>query len=501
MRHLIYALLLAGCNLGRQDIEDAQPAPGKPHIPNIPPDPDGDKYLRPPGGPNAVLLQTRPKNVPMQPGETYEGYAPGVERTSWGYEVTLESGSPITTPAVFDGKVIVSGGFNSKAIFAFAAKTGEQIWARELSDDGPSAPVCEGTICAFNTESCTTFAVNAKTGETLWAWWLGDPETSAPTLANGHLFTSYPSRSGPGASHVLVAFNAKTGKMEWQRWLDADVMSSPVANGDFVYVTTFGGTVLKLEQSTGNTRYAVEMRGTSAPVITFNGKTESLYVSERIDEHVVEKPREALVRADVGASHITFRANPKMAPYLDADVQARSAQAAAAHTIDSGNGFYETPTAANASSAKLTVGVQNVSTMQGFQGSRILFTGALAIATMGDEVVAVQVDDGQIAWKHSITGAKKNAGGFAGTAPILAGHDVVFGTLAGQIVRLDVATGNVKATYNVHAPIRSQPVAMNGWIYAGTEDGKLVAIDTGDGSITGWPFWGGDAQRSSVKPL
>jgi outer membrane protein assembly factor BamB len=46
--------------------------------------------------------------------------------------------------------------------------------------------------------------------------------------------------------------------------------------------------------------------------------------------------------------------------------------------------------------------------------------------------------------------------------------------------------------------IRSQPVVADGRIYVGTEDGRLVAIDTKDPSITGWPTWGGNAQRTGI---
>ena len=35
---------------------------------------------------------------------------------------------------------------------------------------------------------------------------------------------------------------------------------------------------------------------------------------------------------------------------------------------------------------------------------------------------------------------------------------------------------------------------------AGTEDGRLVAIDSGKRDLTGWPMWGGNAARSGMKP-
>lgn len=71
----------------------------------------------------------------------------------------------------------------------------------------------------------------------------------------------------------------------------------------------------------------------------------------------------------------------------------------------------------------------------------------------------------------------------------------------GRALRLDPRSGKPTATYAVGSPIRSQPVVADGWIYVGTEDGKLVAIDTKDPSITGWPTWGGNAQRTGIATL
>ena len=70
------------------------------------------------------------------------------------------------------------------------------------------------------------------------------------------------------------------------------------------------------------------------------------------------------------------------------------------------------------------------------------------------------------------------------------------------IVRADfmrrLADALVARKHAIGAPVRSQPVAVDGWIYVGTEDGRLVAIDTKDASLTGWPMWGGNAARTGV---
>jgi outer membrane protein assembly factor BamB len=58
----------------------------------------------------------------------------------------------------------------------------------------------------------------------------------------------------------------------------------------------------------------------------------------------------------------------------------------------------------------------------------------------------------------------------------------------------------VRKTWKIDGRVRAQPVVHDGWIYVGTEDGRLVAIDTRDKKLTGWSMWGGNAQRSGVGP-
>lgn len=492
-----FALLACG---DRSEPEVTQTAKPKPKVSPIPDKPD--PYARPPGGaisPVVAMNRGKPPPDKKNPGSGHETHAPSATPTSNGYEIQFASASPVPTPAIHNGKLIVSGGFNSHEIYAFTATTGSNLWARTLSDDGPSNPVCEGELCVFNSESCTTFAVNAKTGDVKWAWWLGDPQTSAPTLANGIVFASYPAHGGSNAgSHALAAFDAKTGKPLWRLWLDGDVMSSPVAVDGFVFVTTFGGTVMKVDQKTGEIIYAIAMRATSAPVVVRDAKRESLFVTTRAEERP-EETKEAIVRADVGETRPTFRANAKFAPYLDGKVQAKTQLAKTAKIDDGENGFSSAPSTAGANVAKKIVGVENVSTMQRFQGSRVLVAGALVVSTMGDEVVAVDAKNGDKKWSHKLTGDTRTAGGHLGTAPLLAGTSVIVATLRGDILRLDAKTGTLSATYKTGAQVRSQPAVHNGWIYVGTEDGRLIAINTGDKSLTGWPTWGGDTGRSATR--
>ena len=442
----------------------------------------------------------------FRPGSVEPIHAPASKRTATGFQVQFPSRGTITTPTVYDHKVLVSGGFQGKQLFAYETGTGKPLWGIDLHDDGPSSPACEDSVCVINTESCTIFAIEARTGKQLWSYWLGDPLTSAPTIASGRVFASYPqtATSGkerpPSANHALAAFDLKTGKVLWQLWLDSDVMSAPVAVGEFVYVTTFQGTMIKLEQATGKVRYAMKAKATSAPVVQFGADgVEQLYYTKRSAAKPGAAPTEAVIRADHNEPQTKWEGAEKPADYIDKKAQATTPYASTSKSQDAHNGFSGgAPAAAAPQAAMDSVGVGSVSSMQGFQGSRVVHFADKNVNTMGNEVVATDNETGSVLWKYKLSGDTRRQGGFLGTAPLAAGGHVLLGTLQGDIVRIDPKSGKSTATYAVGSPIRSQPVVADGWIYVGTEDGKLVAIDTKDATITGWPTWGGNAQRTGI---
>lgn len=427
-------------------------------------------------------------------------------RRSDGFEIKLPNGSPVATPAVYRGKLITGGGFRSKELFAFDAESGQMIWGLGLDDDGPSAPACDDGVCVVNTESCTVFAVEAETGKMLWSWWLGDPLVSAPTIAGGVVYVSYPPTGGtyakgakssprpPGASHVLGAFDLKSGQILWQTWIDADVMSAPVAIDGELYATSFNGTVYKLDGKSGKLLSARRDRATSAPVVV----DQNVYYTQRSEQDGAAAAEGIASVGRAKGSKRWVRAK-KRAVHLDAEIQKRSAYATESKEDDAANGFGGgAPAAAKAGAAIKTVGQGSVSSMQSFQGSRILNRGAINYNSMGDEVVATDARTGEKKWSHKVKGDAKSAGGFLAAPPVDAKIALLVGTLAGDVLEMNPKSGAVTRRYKVGRPIRSQPVVAAGWIYVGTADGRLVAINTRKKKLTGWAMWGGNARRTGV---
>ena len=96
----------------------------------------------------------------------------------------------------------------------------------------------------------------------------------------------------PGAKHALAAFDLKTGKIPWQLWLDGDVMSAPVAVGEFLYVSTFARHRDQDRAGTGKVRYAMKAKATSAPVVQFGSDgVEQMYYTRRGEHGEGRAPR------------------------------------------------------------------------------------------------------------------------------------------------------------------------------------------------------------------
>jgi Ca-activated chloride channel homolog len=447
-----------------------------------------------------------------------------VKKLADGFSVQLPSGAPIPTPTVYRGNVYVSGGFHSKEFYCFDATTGALKWAIDLDDDGPTAAVCDNSVCVFNTESCTLFAVDADTGKHLWSHWLGDPLTSTPTIANGVVFTSYPANGGggqqiqggqnanpnnekqkvkpaegdakkrPPCSHVLIALELRTGKILWQRWIESDVMSAPVATEKELFFTTFGGVVYKLNQKDGEILSAMRTRATSAPVVV----GDDVYFSRRTDKSGADCPVEANVAMSQKGGEQRASGVGREAVYLDAKVQRDNEFAKTSQKLDASNGFGGgAPVQANPTAAKDNIGYGNVSSMQAFQGSRVLHLQGRNYNCMGDSVVCNDPKTGKELWSYKLEGDLKKQGGFLGAPPAAAGGHLIMTTLKGDVLRMD-ENGKIVKTWETKSPTRFQAAVDGGRIYVGTQDGKLICIDTGDKTLTGWTCWGGNAQHTGV---
>src|SRR5207244_1775285 len=135
-----------------------------------------------------------------------------------------------------DGRIYVSGGFESVSFYAMNATTGHIDWATTaLEDNGPTGAIYDDGRVLFNTESCTLFALDARTGKRLWLSRLGDPTLAQVAAADGLVFASHPSDTG---DQRLSAYRVSDGVEVWSRKITSELLAAPVIAGDSVYVST-----------------------------------------------------------------------------------------------------------------------------------------------------------------------------------------------------------------------------------------------------------------------
>ncbi|MEO8591142.1 MAG: PQQ-binding-like beta-propeller repeat protein [Flavobacteriales bacterium] len=411
-----------------------------------------------------------------------------------GYRITTEQRSMMATPSISGNRLFVPGGFGSKVYYAFDLETHKPLWTANLDDDGPSPAACTDSLIVFNTESCTMFVLDQLTGKMLWSRWLGDPLMSTPMVAQGRVFTSYPKGiqshdNGPSVpntmapSHPFVCFDLRQGTILWQVWLDGDVLSTAVADEGSIYLTTFPGTLYKLDQQTGTIQAAMGMRATSVPAIM----GEEIFVTKRADkDSTVMESIAVLDRSTLGFLR-EFRA--RKAVYLDHRVQSKSRYKSSALAYDAGNGFADgAPASSGAFQAERNIGASNVSSLQAFMGSTIIpFDGSL-YTLMGDSLFCLEPALGDVRWSLKITADMHAEGGTAATAPIVCDAYVVTATITGRVIVCDRRSGQVKLDLAAGGPVRYAPIMVKGKLYVPTTDGELVCLDTKDAALDGWPM-------------
>ncbi|MBI1901522.1 MAG: PQQ-binding-like beta-propeller repeat protein [Planctomycetia bacterium] len=405
-------------------------------------------------------------------------------------------------------------GCESCTLFALDAKTGKMRWSWWLGDPLLSTPMVTGG---------RVFAVFPDVVES------DEPEMeAAPKEDPQSSGDPVPAKLAVRATHVVACFDAASGTVLWRRRIGSDCMSSPVAAGGDVFVAALDGTVYQFAQSDGELRSALAMRATSAPVIVEG----DLLVTRRADAPGDKNIAECIARHDASSHELGYVAALRSAPYLDQQIQRASPYTMSASPFENSNGIgggfgggfpnvppekvgeqglasppdtilpppdlptkgASTPQGLNAAGgeksvpadalaatqlqAAANIGLGNVSTIQVFQGSRLLYDNGRLVNCMGDAVVCIAAKTGKTLWSTKLDGELEKTGGHLATAPVAAGGFVFLATVSGKVLQIDRENGAVAKTYDIGSPLRSPPAIDDGRIYVGTQDGKVVCIDT-----------------------
>src|ERR1700687_1719991 len=448
-------------------------------------------------------------NLPS-PKRDLESTSFGTPDGKRGWVLRLPGGRPIATPAYADGMLFVGGGYASHEFDAVASETGKIIWKIDTGDDGPTAAVVADGMVAFNTESCTLVVVDERSGRVIWQEWLGDPLMSQPAIDKGVLFMAHPAATGrpqkpvefhpraasPGGSHRLLAAELSTGRHIWEQEISGDVITAPVISDGTVYFTTFNGTSYALNAADGSVVWGKANAATSATVIA-NGQLHETRRGQEGKETI-----EGLARVDAkeGNARDKDLIAKSKADYLKQGNSGGVALSAQAVTsLDSSVGFSAPPPSAKLAQANDAVGVNSVVGAWAFQGSRAAVSKGQILNAQGNYINSVRASDGRQSWQAEVVGTRSAPGGQVFSPPAVGRDYLYLAGADGHLVSVRQSDGGVGFSYAMKAPIAFQPALARGNVYAGTSDGRLICLKTGNKDADGWYAWGGNAQHNKIQ--
>ena len=387
-----------------------------------------------------------PVDVPVPPSGGAISFSFGDERTGW--VAHIPDSVQLPALAYGEGRVFVSGGFESRTFYALDAQTGRAEWATtNLEDDGPTAAVFDNGRVLFNTESCTLFALDAKTGKRLWHRFLGDPTLAQIAVADGLVFASHPGADG----QELSAYRVRDGAPMWTDWIGSELLAAPVIAGDSVYASTTGGASFRFVRATGKRVWTAPLGATTAPWID----GDELFVTRR----KAGKEQQVVVAAATGK---IVREQPG----------------------DGGGGASDVPR-----------DVAAWKRVWAFEGSRPVVDRGVRYVALGGEIQASDAASGEPMWRRRYA-AKPDARSVGSVA--FAGSEIVVSTRDGQLFGLDVDTGYTLWSYAVGHAVIAEPVIAKGWVYVTTDDGYVIGLHVADATLDGWHMFGGNPRHDGL---
>lgn len=117
----------------------------------------------------------------------------------------------------------------------------------------------------------------------------------------------------------------------------------------------------------------------------------------------------------------------------------------------------------------------------GIYSSPSFGAGKILIGAEDQQLYALSLQDGSVAWKVSLDGR------VVSSAPLVIGGSVIVGTYKGSVYSFEIGKGTQSWMYKTGGPIVSSPVEKNGLLYVGSRDCNLYAIEASTGSVK-WKF-------------
>lgn len=434
----------------------------------------------------------------------------------------IKTGDDGPTGAVAEQGLVA---FNTESctVMVVEAATGKMVWQEWLGDPLMSQPaVANGKL--YIAYPCAGKPVqNVQSGNSAKA---AGPMYMTQSANNTYSQLSYnkpPSRGGKavpvaagmseakGGRHVMLCADLKTGQHLWTQDITGDVQSAPVVDGKKLLFNCFDGTSFCLNADTGKVEWKKFDQATSAPLSLGNegvlttAKAHAapgampMAAMGSLMKNFDAKTEDVEALALQGATNGTigpqgWSAPGKVSYYKSAKSTQIVGQKAA--QLDASVGFGGgAPGAAGMYQAYQNVGVNTVAQAWAYQGARPAANKAGFVQAQGLNINSL--DRGRNSkWNARASSRKLDAQSQAFAPPALGKRNMFLCSAAGHLVSMQQDDGKVNFMYDVQNPITFQPALVNGRMYVGTANGKVMCLETGDPDADGWTAWGGNSQHN-----
>jgi len=338
----------------------------------------------------------------------------------------------------------------------FDAKTGKLVWRRWLDGDCISAPVAYGGDVWTATLPGTLYRFHAADGKFAGAWHAR--ATSAPAVTAASVFLTCRNddpKTEKSPREALVAMQRKVPAVQYL------ALDRPAAYLD--------SAVQAISEATQD---ADKFEGKNGIPGGFGGGFFGVADDLKSTEDKKQSPAPSQTDAPapkVKQAPAATKPDSATKPAAPAETEKPAAQKPITADMPPPDAL-----AAQQRLAAGNFGLGNVSTIQAYQGSRIVNVGERNFNCMGDELVCSSTATGARLWKLNLEGDAKKLGGHLGAPPVVAEGDLFVALVIGDVIRVDMRTGMVKSRFEIGSTLRYQPVVEAGRLYVTTQDGKVV---------------------------
>jgi len=305
---------------------------------------------------------------------------------------------------------------------------------------------------------------------------------SSPAVADGVVYVG-------SNDHFLYAIDAATGRQKWKLQLRSHVNSSPAVANGVVYVGGMGALFYAIDAATGKEKWRFETAGEHRYTATH------LHGAHPVAEAMPDPFDFYASSPAIVGDAIFFGSGDGNIYSLDAAtgklrwkfqtgnvVHASPAVADGVVYVGSWDSyFYALDANTGALKWKFKTGEdEKIHNQVGIQSSAAVVNGVVYFGCRDSNLYALDAKTGAEKWKFN------NKGSWVINSPAVRDGKVYFSTSdSGKFYVVDANTGAELAMHKFLWPMFSSPALVGNYLYMGTHEGKLIAVDT----RTNQPAW------------